>query len=162
MFILDFLCIHPFIDGNGRVSRLLTLLLLYKADFMVGKYISIERIIEESKETYYESLKKSSDKWHENKNNYLPFVDYMLGVLTHAYYDLEECLTRINDKTKSKPEKVSMVIEDTLGKISKKEIREKCPGISDITIARTLSSLQKEGKVKKIGGGRYTYYVSNL
>lgn len=89
MFILDFLCIHPFNDGNGRMSRLLTLLLLYQSGFIVGKYISIEKIIEGSKETYYEVLQDSSINWHENENDYKPFVNYMLGVIVNAYKEFE-------------------------------------------------------------------------
>lgn len=159
MFILDFLCIHPFIDGNGRLSRLLTLLLMYKCGLIVGKYISIERIIEESKETYYESLKMGSENWHTNTNNYIPFIDYMLGVIIRAYGDLEATITRVKNNETKKPKVVEMALEETLGKQTKREIREKCPGVSDVTIARTLAKLQKEGKVQKIGGGRYTYYV---
>lgn len=89
MFILDFLCIYPFNDGNGRMSRLLTLLLLYQSGFIVGKYVSIEKIIEESKETYYEVLQDSSISWHENENDYKPFVNYMLGVVVNAYKEFE-------------------------------------------------------------------------
>lgn len=162
MFILDFLCIHPFIDGNGRLSRLLTLLLMYKCGLIAGKYISIECIIEESKLTYYESLRLSSEDWHENNNNYLPFVDYMLGVIMRAYGEFENKISRSNDGSNNKPKVVELAIKETLGKQTKREIREKCPGVSDVTIARTLSRLQKEGKVEKIGGGRYTYYVSKF
>lgn len=85
MFVLDFLCVHPFNDGNGRLSRLLTLLLLYRSGYIVGKYISIEKLIEQTKEIYYESLQLSSAGWHENKNDYEPFVKYMLGVIVAAY-----------------------------------------------------------------------------
>lgn len=87
MFVLDFLCVHPFNDGNGRISRLLTLLLLYRSGYIVGKYISIEKLIEQTKEIYYESLQLSSAGWHENKNDYEPFVKYMLGVIVAAYRD---------------------------------------------------------------------------
>ncbi len=89
MFILDFLCIHPFSDGNGRMSRLITLLLLYRSNYIVGKYISIEQIIEQSKETYYETLEVGSRQWHENENDYEPFVRYMLGVIVAAYREFE-------------------------------------------------------------------------
>lgn len=161
MFVLDFLCIHPFIDGNGRLSRLLTILLLYRSGYVLGKYISIEKLIEDSKKTYYESLKLSSDAWHENKNNYEYFVDYMLGVVTDAYDKFETRIDRVNDM-ESKPEVVESVMADNLCKITKQEIREQCPGISDITIQRALSDLQKRNKIEKIGGGRYTYYVTKF
>lgn len=85
MFVLDFLCIHPFRDGNGRMSRLLTLLLLYKSEYIVGKYISIEKLIEATKESYYDALQESSQKWHEEENDYLPFATYLLGILVAAY-----------------------------------------------------------------------------
>lgn len=87
MFILDFLCIYPFHDGNGRMSRLLTLLLLYRAGYIVGKYISMEHLIENTKTTYYECLQASSENWHENQNDYEPFVKYMLGIVIGAYRD---------------------------------------------------------------------------
>ncbi len=161
MFILDFLCIHPFNDGNGRMSRLLTLLLLYRSDFIVGKYISIEKIIEQSKETYYEVLQTSSIGWHENQNDYAPFVRYMLGVIVAAYRDFESRVDVIITKDYSKPERIAEIIKQTLGKITKREIIEKCPDISDTTIQRTLNDLVKNDKIIKIGGGRYTKYIWN-
>ncbi len=161
MFILDFLCIHPFNDGNGRMSRLLTLLLLYRANFIVGKYISIEKIIEQSKETYYEALETSSKNWHENKNDYAPFVRYMLGVIVAAYRDFENRVDVMITKGFSKPERIAEVIKQTLGQITKKEILEKCPDISDTTVQRTLNDLVKTDRIIKIGGGRYTKYIWN-
>ena len=122
VFILDFLCIHPFNDGNGRMSRLLTLLILYRAGFMVGKYISIEKIIEKSKETYYEALEASSTNWHECNNNYEPFVKYMLGVIIAAYREFDERVLAVADVKQSKPEMVEELIKNTLGQISKREI----------------------------------------
>lgn len=161
MFILDFLCIHPFEDGNGRMSRLLTLLLLYRAGYIVGKYISIERLIERSKETYYEALQMSSAKWHEGANDYAPFVRYMLGVITAAYRDFSTRVQLLAVSGLSKPERVREVMKATLGKITRTEIMEKCPDISRVTVERTLNELVKSGKVLKIGGGRYTAYVWN-
>lgn len=161
MFILDFLCIHPFSDGNGRMSRLLTLLLLYKNEYIVGKYISIEKIIEESKETYYETLHKSSVNWYEEENDYEPFVKYMLGVLISAYREFEKRTEIFNNKDISKPDRVAETIKGTIGKISKSEIMEKCPDISEVTVQRALKDLIDTDKIKKIGGGRYTYYVWN-
>ncbi|MBO7274173.1 MAG: Fic family protein, partial [Clostridia bacterium] len=161
MFILDFLCIHPFNDGNGRMSRLLTLLLLYRAGYIVGKYISIEKLIEETKETYYEALANSSANWHEEKNDYIPFVQYMLGVVVAAYRDFLSRVKHIATSNMSKPERIRAIIQDTLGKITKTEIMEKCPDISQVTIQRTLNELVTSGEVLKIGGGRYTAYMWN-
>lgn len=161
MFILDFLCIHPFNDGNGRMSRLLTLLLLYRSGYIVGKYISIEKMIEQSKETYYETLQQSSAGWHENENDYAPFVRYLLGVILAAYRDFSSRVQLLSLKGLSKPDRIRAMIQDTLGKITKTEIMEKCPDISQATVQRTLMELQKKGEIIKLGGGRYTAYIWN-
>ena len=161
MFILDFLCIHPFNDGNGRMSRLLTLLLLYRSGYIVGKYISIEKVIEQSKETYYETLQQSSAGWHENQNDYAPFVRYMLGVIVAAYRDFSSRVQVLVTSGMSKPDRIREIIKDTLGKITKAEIMEKCPDISQVTVQRTLIELQKKGEIIKLGGGRYTAYIWN-
>ena len=161
MFILDFLCIQPFNDGNGRMSRLLTLLLLYRSGYIVGKYISIEKVIEQSKETYYETLQQSSAGWHENQNDYTPFVRYMLGVIVAAYRDFSSRVQVLVTSGMSKPDRIREVIKGTLGKITKAEIMEKCPDISQITVQRTLIELQKKGEIIKLGGGRYTSYTWN-
>lgn len=161
MFILDFLCIHPFNDGNGRMSRLLTLLLLYKAGYIVGKYISIEKVIETSKDTYYEALQSSSQDWHEEKNDYAHFVRYMLGVILSAYREFSERVKVLTTSGMSKPDRIREIIKDTLGKITKTEIMHKCPDISQVTIQRTLNELVKNGNIIKIGGGRYTSYIWN-
>lgn len=161
MFILDFLCIHPFNDGNGRMSRLLTLLLLYRSGYIVGKYISIEKLIEESKETYYDALQCSSIGWHESGNDYGPFVRYMLGIVVAAYRDFETRVKTITVSGMSKPDRVKEVIRETLGKITKSEILEKCPDISKITVERTLREMVQKGEIYKIGGGRYTSYTWN-
>ena len=161
MFILDFLCIHPFNDGNGRMSRLLTLLLLYRSGYIVGKYISIERMIENSKELYYECLGESSENWYENKNDYVPFVKYMLGVIVGAYREFSSRIKLLITQNISKPERIEEIIKNTLGTITKKEIAEKCPDISVVTIQRTLAELLTAEKILKIGGGRYTKYTWN-
>jgi len=162
MFILDFLCIHPFNDGNGRMSRVLTLLLLYRADYVVGKYISIEKLIEKSKETYYEVLEQSSINWHEGNNNYEPFVKYMLGIIVAAYRDFYARVDNVISKTMSKPDRVRDVIKGTLGKITKREILGKCLDISEVTILRALSDLHQRGDIIKQSGGRYTTYIWNM
>ena len=159
MFILDFLCIHPFNDGNGRMSRLLTLLLLYRAGFIVGKYISIEMLIEKSKDSYYEALQSSSQNWHENGNDYLPFLKYMLGVVVKAYNEFEDRVAYLRHRKMSKADRIKDLIEKTPGKISKKEIAQACPDISVTTIERTLAELVASGFIDKIGVGRSTAYV---
>lgn len=159
MFILDFLCIHPFEDGNGRMSRLLTLLLFYKAGLIVGKYISLEMLIEETKETYYEVLQDCSYGWHENENFYEPFVKYYLGILIRASHEFESRVSYLSNAKISKPERVRRVIQDTLGKISKKEILIKCPDISSTTVERVLADLVKEGLIEKVGASSATAYV---
>lgn len=161
MFILDFLCIHPFNDGNGRMSRLLTLLLLYRAGYIVGKYISIEKVIETTKDTYYEALQSSSQGWHEEENDYAHFVRYMLGVILSAYRDFSSRVRVLTTSRMSKPDRIREIIKDTLGKITKTEIMQKCPDISQVTVQRTLNDLIKNGDIIKIGGGRYTSYIWN-
>ena len=161
MFILDFLCIHPFRDGNGRMSRLLTLLLLYKSDYAVGRYISIEKLIEASKDNYYETLQESSEHWHEEENDYEPFVTYMLGVIAAAYREFFDRTKLIEEKKMAKPNRVEEEIKNTMGTITKSEIMERVPGVSQTTIQRTLTELTKQNKIKKIGNGRYTKYTWN-
>ncbi len=161
MFILDFLCIHPFNDGNGRMSRLLTLLLLYRSGYIVGKYISIEKVIEQSKETYYETLQQSSTGWHENDNDYAPFVRYLLGTIVAAYREFSSRVQLLVTCGMSKPERIRELIKNTLGKITKTEIMEKFPDISQATVQRTLIDLQKKNEIIKLSGGRYTAYIWN-
>ena len=161
MFILDFLCIHPFSDGNGRMSRLFTLLLLYQDGYHVGKYVSIEKVISDSKETYYETLLECSEGWHEEQNNYLPFVRYMLGSIVAAYREFESRVSLLSTRGLSKPEIIREVIKETMGKITKTEIMAKCPDISHTTVQRALKELQENGEIIKIGGGRYTSYTWN-
>lgn len=161
MFILDFLCIHPFNDGNGRMSRLLTLLLLYRSGYFVGKYISIERLIADSKETYYEVLQESSTGWHEGENDYLPFVRYMLGVVIAAYREFASRVDILITRGLSKPDRVREIIRSTTGKITKTQIMWQCPDISQKTVERALAEMLKNGEIIKISGGRYTSYTWN-
>ena len=159
MFVLDFLCIHPFEDGNGRMSRLLTLLLFYRAGYIVGKYISIEMLIEKTKETYYEALESSSVGWHENENAYEPFIKYYLGVIIKAYSEFESRVEHLRSKGFSKPDRIKALIDRRVGKISKREIMEHCPDISKVTVERTLTELVKSGYIVKVGAGPATAYV---
>lgn len=161
MFILDFLCIYPFQDGNGRMSRLLTLLLLYQSEYIVGRYISIEKLIEKTKVSYYDTLQDSSRLWHEERNDYAPFVAYLLGIIAAAYREFSERTRLIEEKTGAKPDRVAEAIKEQIGTITKSEIMQKVPGISQTTIQRTLTELTKQGRIKKIGNGRYTKYTWN-
>ena len=161
MFILDFLCIHPFNDGNGRIRWLLSLLLLYKAGYIVGKYVSIEMLIEKTKETYYESLQDSSLNWHEEESTYEPFITYYLSILIGAYNDFEDRVEHMKYRKISKPERIKVVIDKTVGKITKKEIMDICPDISQITVERTLTRLVKDGYILKVGAGPTSAYVSS-
>ena len=160
MFILDFLCIHPFNDGNGRMSRLLTLLLLYRSGYIAGKYISLEMLIEKTKDTYYDVLHYSGVGWHDGTNDYLPFVEYYLGIVLNAYREFSKRVELLTAKGLSKAGRVQAIIEDKLGKTSKKEIMALCPDISQTTVEKALSDLVKKGLIIKISGGRYTQYTS--
>ncbi|MBK5245053.1 MAG: Fic family protein [Eubacteriaceae bacterium] len=161
MFVLDFLCIHPFNDGNGRMSRLLTLLLLYRSGYIVSKYISIEMIIEKTKETYYEVLQDSSTNWYEGKNAYLPFIKYYLEVILSAYKEFSSRVELIQNKSLTKPERIRVLFDNTLQKLSKRMILEKCPDISMSTVEVTLGVLLKEGYIIKTGAGKNTAYIRN-
>ena len=161
MFILDFLCIHPFLDGNGRMSRLLTLLLLYQAGYYVGKYISIEKLIERTKDSYYENLQASSAGWHEEENDYAPFVKYLLGVVVAAYREFLERTKLITSVKMSKPERIAAEIRNHIGTITKAELVEQVPDVSQTTVQRTLTDLTKQGRIIKLGTGRYIKYRWN-
>jgi Fic family protein len=161
MFIIDFLCIHPFDDGNGRMSRLLTLLLLYQNDYIVGKYISLEKLIECTKDRYYDVLQESSQGWMEGENDYEPFVKYILGIITAAYRDFFDRTQIVEEKKVPKPDRIEELIKNHLGTITKTEIVDAAPGISTTTIQRTLTDLVKAEKIIKIGNGRYTKYKWN-
>ena len=161
IFILDFVSIHPFNDGNGRMSRLLTLLLLYKANYMVGKYISIEKIIEETKESYYDTLEKSSVSWHNNENDYSYFVEYYLGIILNAYKEFDSRINIVENKKITAYDRIIGIFKDNIIPIDKAFIINKCPDLSETTIERALNKLLKEDKIVKISGGRYTKYKWN-
>ena len=161
IFILDFVSIHPFNDGNGRMSRLLTLLLLYKANYMVGKYISIEKIIEETKDSYYDTLEKSSLNWHNNENDYSYFVEYYLGIILNAYKEFDSRINIVENKKITAYKRIIDIFKDNIIPIDKAFIMNKCPDLSETTIERILSRLFKEDKIIKISGGRYTKYKWN-
>lgn len=156
--ILDFLNIHPFDDGNGRLSRLLTLLLLYKHGFNIGKFISIEKVINYSKMQYYDVLKQSSIGWHENNNDYFPFIIYMIQVIYKCYQQLDENVFDQIDKKISKSEMVEEVLMNAYVPMSKAEIIDKLPNVSEKTIELVLNKLLKENKIIKIGTFKDAHY----
>ncbi len=151
--VLDFLCIHPFTDGNGRVARLLTLLLLYHAGYSVGRYISLERIFEETKETYYESLEKSSRGWHEEKHDVMPWLRYFWGVLLRAHGEFEARVGRIAKGRRAKADMVRSVVENRVLPFSISELAKECPGVSRPTIRRVLERMRDEGLIGVKGKG---------
>ena len=153
-FVFDFECVHPFRDGNGRVGRLLTLLLLYQAGYDVGRYISLERIIEDTKETYYEVLLKSSQQWHEAKHDLRPWWNYLLGTLTAAYKEFEERVGTITTVRGAKREMVQQTIKRLPTRFCFSELHRVCPGISYPTLKRALIDLKKNKKVRCLGKGR--------
>ena len=155
----DFLCIHPFYDGNGRMSRLLTLLLLYKNGFFVGKYISLEMIIEDTKDVYYEQLQASSKNWHSGDNDELPFIKYMLSVIYKAYVECDERFRLIGEKSLTSAERIMKIFDKTLKPLSKSDIVMLCPDISQRTIERALKELKDTQLIKQIGSGRATKYI---
>lgn len=157
--ILDFLCIHPFTDGNGRMSRLLSLLLLYKNNFDISKYISFEEQINKSKGYYYEALRKSSYGWHENKNDYIPFMENFIMTLYLCYKELDKILLTIKSCKTSKTKRVEETILSAFIPISKKEIVELLPDISVTTIEKVLSIMLKDNRIIKIGSTNNCKYI---
>lgn len=153
-FVLDFLSIHPFNVGKGRMARLLTLLLLYKYDYKVGRYISLEKIIEDSKSNYYEALKKSSVGWHEGNHNLFIWLDYFLGILLAAYKEFEDRVRLVRNKRGNKSYRVEQSIKRTLGTFKKEDIRNACPDVSESTINRVFRKLKEEGVIELLGKGR--------
>jgi Fic family protein len=158
--ICDFQCIHPFTDGNGRMSRLLTTLLLYRSGYMVGKYISIEQKVEKTKDVYYGVLGKVSWDWHEGRNDYTPFIKYFLGIVLNCYNDLESRLDSV-DRTSTPYDIVRMAVGNTLGIFTKAQILERCPSIGSSSVEAALKRLKEEGFILRQGGGRSTTYVRN-
>lgn len=159
-FIHDFLCIHPFNDGNGRLSRLLTTLLLYRSGYVVGRYISLEKKIEETKSAYYRSLQKSGIGWHEEEEDATPFVKYMLGILIAAYRDFEDRVDIFGEKT-SAIDRVTATVGQKLGKFTKSEILESTPELSASSVEAALKRLADEGLIVKHGKGPSTFYTRN-
>ena len=167
VFITDFLCVHPFNDGNGRMSRLLTLLMLYQNGYQVGKYISIEKHIEKTKDAYYDALELASQEWHEGKGNPEPFIKYMLGVVLACYREFEsrvDVLSKPDESGKvlvksSATDIVRASVESRIGKFTKTEILNICPTISRSSVEAGLRELIASGEIQRFGTGKSTYYL---
>lgn len=157
IFIHDFLCIHPFNDGNGRMSRLLTTLLLYRNGFYVGKYISLEAKIAKNKDLYYNALGRSQDGWHEGMEDVVPFIKYLLGIILSAYKDFEERFALVETK-RSALEMVRCATMNKLGRFTKQDIRELCPSLSISSIEGALRKLVASGELKREGVGKNICY----
>ena len=158
IFIHDFLCIHPFNDGNGRMSRLLTTLLLYRNSFYVGKYISLEAKIAKNKDLYYDALGRSQDGWYEGTEDAVPFIKYLLGTILAAYKDFEDRFSIVEEKLPA-VEMVRKASMNKIGRFTKQDIRELCPSLSINSIEGCLRKLISDGYIKKEGSGKNTYYI---
>ncbi len=152
--VLDFLSIHPFRDGNGRVSRLITLLTLYQHGFMAGKYISLERIVEQSKETYYESLNKSSQKWHEARHDMTPWFNYFLGTILTAYKEFEQRAGSVKPVRGAKTAIITGAINKQHGDFTISDIEKECPAVSRDMIRIVFRQMRKEKKIRCPGKGK--------
>lgn len=157
IFIHDFLCIHPFNDGNGRMSRLLTTLLLYRNGFYVGKYISLEAKIAKNKDLYYAALRQAQEGWHEGTEDAVPFIKYLLGIILSAYRDFEERFSLVEQK-KPALETVRQATLNKIGRFNKQDIRELCPALSVSSIEGALRKLVASGELKREGNGKNTCY----
>lgn len=157
VFIHDFLCIHPFNDGNGRMSRLLTTLLLYRNGFYVGKYISLEAKIAKNKDLYYDALGNSGHGWHEGTEDVVPFIKYILGTILSAYKDFEDRFSIVEKKLPA-IEMVRKASLQKIGRFTKQDIRELCPSLSVSSIEGALRKMVAEGEIKREGAGKATCY----
>ncbi len=160
IFVHDFLCIHPFLDGNGRMSRLLTTLLLYRCEFYVGKYISLEAKIAKYKDLYYDALSASQEDWHDGKEDATPFIKYLLMTILSAYRDFEERIEIVSEKAPA-IETVRLAIQKKIGKFKKADIIELCSTLSASSIEKSLKELMSKGEISKHGTGRNTFYTRN-
>lgn len=158
IFIHDFLCIHPFSDGNGRMSRLLTTLLLYRNGYMVGKYISLESKIAKNKTAYYDALEKSQVGWEKGKEDVVPFIKYLLGTIIAAYRDFEDRMELVSESD-SALDMVRKAVTTKIGKFTKTDIVAMCPSLSNSSVESSLKKLKQDGFIEKKGAGRATYYV---
>lgn len=155
LYILDFLCIHPFLDGNGRMIRLLTVLMLYHHGYDVGRYISLERVVEQSKESYYDTLFRSSQGWHESKHDSLPWIEYFLSTILAAYREFEKRLGALSSGHGSKTSMVLNAIDGIIGDFTIADVEKACPTVGRDWVRTLLKRLKNEGKVAALGKGRY-------
>lgn len=160
IFIRDFLCIHPFNDGNGRMSRLLTTLLLYRSGFYVGRYISLEAKIAKNKDLYYEALSASQNGWHEGKDDPVPFIKYILGTILAAYKDFEDRFALVEEK-RSALDTVRLASQQKIGSFTKQDIRELCPSLSLSSVEGALRKLVDSGELRREGSGKNVHYYRN-
>ena len=160
--ILDFLCIHPFKDGNGRISRLLSLLLLYKNGFDAGKYVSFEEQINNNKGYYYETLRESSVGWDTNENTYVPFIQSFLSTLYMCYKELDKRFNVVNSNKITKKARIEATVLNSLTAISKAEICNVLPDVSPSTVEAVLGTMVREGRIQIIGKGKNTRYMANI
>ena len=158
IFINDFLCIHPFNDGNGRMSRLLTTLLLYRCGYVVGRYISLESKIEKTKEKYYEVLDVCGNGWHEGGSDPTPFVKYLLGIILSAYRDFESRVDLFDEKLPA-IELVRRAVDNKIGRFTKSEIMELVPSIGKASVENALKKLVEDGIIRRHGKGKATFYT---
>ena len=158
VFIHDFLCIHPFNEGNGRMSRLLTTQLLYRNGFYVGKYISLESKIAQAKDLYYDALSRSQAGWHEGCEDTIPFIKYLLGTILAAYKDFEDRFSIVETKLPA-IDMVRKAAQNKIGRFNKQDIRELCPSLSISSIEGSLRKLVKSGELKREGAGKATCYI---
>lgn len=158
VFIHDFLCIHPFNDGNGRMSRLLTTLVLYQNGFYVGKYISLEAKIAKNKDLYYSALAQAQSGWYKGTEDVVPFIKYILGTILSAYRDFEERFALVETKLPA-IEVVRNATKNKIGRFTKQDIRELCPSLSLSSIEGSLRKLVENGELKRVGAGKSTVYL---
>jgi Fic family protein len=161
-FILDFLCIHPFLDGNGRISRLLSLLLLYRSGFDAGRYISFEEQINRGKAGYYKALQDSSDGWHSGGNSYFPFIENFVTTLLLCYKEIDKRFAVVNSGKVSKRGRIEATVLNSLLPISKREICYILPDVSPTTVESVIASMLKSGSIAKVGSARNTKYVRQV
>ena len=160
-FLLDFLCIHPFNDGNGRMSRLMTLLLLYRSGYMIGQYISIEKAIADTKEAYYDALQKADRGWHEGTSDPKPFIKYMLSIILSCYKEFEAriSIAHVSGAKSTSYDVVKAYVSERIGKFSKQEVLVGCPSLGSSSVESALKKLVEEGILVRIGAGRKTLYA---
>lgn len=160
IFINDFLCIHPFNDGNGRMSRLLITLLLYRSGYVVGRYVSLGAKIERNKNAYYDVLQTVSTRWHEEDNDFIPFIKYLLGTILSAYRDFEDRIQLVGEKLPA-VELVRRATQKKVGKFTKSELMELCPSIKKASVENSLKKLVDNGEITRHSSGKNTFYTRN-